>query len=214
MHAWKLEPHVNHIVMWLRFIDDMFLIGDGTDVEFEDNFEILKKNDICLDFTYEISDKEIVFLDTRIYIAEGIIQTTLHRKETATNAILHAESHHPENLVWSIPYGEFLRIKRNCSEENEFKRHSNETRERLVKRKYPGKILDKCYSRALTKSRNDALQRAERKTENEKIRLITDYNVEARNLKKILLKNWNILKLDPTLKDIIGSEPSITYRKT
>ena len=35
----------------------------------------------------------------------------------AGNMILHATSAHPVNLISSIPYGECLKIKRNCSEE-------------------------------------------------------------------------------------------------
>ena len=109
------DSFVNKIVLWLQFIDKLLIIWNGTKMEFEEYFQSLNTNDYGLTFTYESSNKEVVFLDTKIYISNNCIQTTLHRKSTATNAVLYDKSHHPKHVVMSIPYGKFLRVRRNCS---------------------------------------------------------------------------------------------------
>lgn len=45
-----------------------------------------------------------------------MLSCKLFRKSTAGNTILHSFSFHPRPLVESIPYGQYLCIKRNCSD--------------------------------------------------------------------------------------------------
>lgn len=47
------------------------------------------------------------------------------RKLTAGNTILHATSAHPQPLVQSIPYSQYLRLRRNCSTDDSFSLETN-----------------------------------------------------------------------------------------
>ena len=166
-----------------------------------------------LTFTYECSNLAVTFLDTEIYIADGLVHTTLHRKTTATNSVLHAESHHPRKLVWSIPYGEFLRIRRNCSETNKFNRICEETKQRFIKRKYPKKMVQLSLQKATEKTRVESLKKNTKENQGNQIRFITNYSLESKQMHKILEKNWKLLQMDPTLRNITGTRPQITYRR-
>ena len=126
--------------MWLRFIDDMFIIWNGTKTEFDRYFQTLNNNDTGLQFTYESSGTEIVLLDTKIYISKNCMHTTLYRKPTVTNAVLHATSHHSKTLVWSIPFGELLRAKHNCSSSESYLAEETTIISRFRERGYPQRV--------------------------------------------------------------------------
>lgn len=111
----------------------------------------------------------------------GQIHTSLFRKKTAGNTILRAESSHPRPLVQSIPYSEYLRLKRNCSQEVDFKTEAKALRDRLLLRGYSRKCLKKAYNKAVAKDRIDLLYKNETKEKtvdfkDEGLRLITTFS--------------------------------------
>lgn len=214
--AWSLKNNrfVQKIIRWIRFIDDLLIIWNGSDVEFQEYFEFLNSVS-SLKFTFEMSKERVVFLDTEIYIKDNQIQTMLHRKVTSTNATLQATSFHQPSLITSIPYGEFLQIRRICSEENEWLKHSAKTRERFKCRKYNKSTIERCWKRANEKCRDECLtpRSKEKTSESEPIRFITDFSQQSKEISNILKKNWKILQLDNTIGKLMGKHPIITYRR-
>ena len=69
-----------------------------------------------LKFTSVISSKEIAFLDLTIYFTDDKLCTRLYTKDTDRHMYLNFHSKHPLNLKRSIPYSQFLRLKRIHSE--------------------------------------------------------------------------------------------------
>ncbi|XP_078535001.1 uncharacterized protein LOC144821639 [Lissotriton helveticus] len=120
-------------------------------------FEALNNNEVGLKFTFNLSSSEIEFLDTKVYVRNNKLETTVHRKKTATNSILHGQSFHPESLKRSIPYGELLRMKRNCSEENEMERKFKETKTRFMQRGYKMKDVVRGENAAREMHRDEML---------------------------------------------------------
>ena len=90
---------------YLRFIDDIFLIWNGTKTEF-DNF--LKKINECnpsIKFEYEISKKkQISFLETTVFKVDNKLRTKLYVKPTDRQSYLHSKSEHSNSTKKSIPY--------------------------------------------------------------------------------------------------------------
>ncbi|OCT98332.1 hypothetical protein XELAEV_18010563mg [Xenopus laevis] len=126
------------------------------------------------------------FLDIKIYRdQQGNIATTLYRKETATNSLLHARSQHPQRTITGIPVGQYLRIKRICSNPEEFKSEAKKLYERFRERGYSHNSLKKAYKRALDTDRQSLL----------------------------ISKNTNS-KQDSQLKEVIGETPLITFRRS
>ena len=76
-------------------------------------------------FTADWSGQEVTFLDTRVYIKNGRVESDLHVKPTSKHEYLHTKSCHRKHCKTAIPYSQALRNKRICSE-----------RENLSLRKY------------------------------------------------------------------------------
>lgn len=74
----------------------------------------LAKNTYNLNFTMQSNWTSRSFLDVNIFKqADGTLGTSLYRTPIAENTILHASSVLPQFLIKSIPYSQYLRIKRN-----------------------------------------------------------------------------------------------------
>lgn len=133
--------------MWLRYIDDLFIIWWGTEEGAGRFIEKLKPTAIT--FCWQApSIKPIEYLEVSLNIKEGAVCTTLFRKATAGNSVLHALSSHPEALKWSIPYGELLRPKRNCNNAESYEEECNIIMNRFSIRGYPQWVLKKAKKRA------------------------------------------------------------------
>lgn len=208
------QLEVDKIILWVRFIDDLFIIWNGTQDSFNEYFIKLNNNKIGLSFTAKSSKKEIEFLDTKIYVEENQLHSTVFRKSTATNSILHATSSHPKSLMESIPYGEMIRMKRNCSKENEANQKIEETISRLKGRGYKNKTLNHCKKRVNLKTRTELLiPKIKEDPKQEKPRFITAYNRESYVIKSKMEKYWHLISGDPDIGPLVGTKPIITYKK-
>ncbi|KAM5191488.1 uncharacterized protein ACMZJ9_021274 [Mantella aurantiaca] len=138
----------------------------------------------------------ITFLDLVIYRdSNGYIQTSLHRKDTAGNSILRAESHHPRHLVQNIPKGQYLRLRRNCSTEKEFIKEAKLLQERFQQRGYSKKVLGKAYRFALNSPRDLLLLTSEKERDSQKTsqtttRIVTTFGKQSNMFADIVSKHW------------------------
>lgn len=144
-----------------------------------------------------------------------ISSTGLYRKPTAGNTILHASSSHPQSLIMSITYSQYLRLRRNCSADEEFWLESNSLRNRLLERGYSPTCLKKAFRGAHGHLRQDLLfSHKKHNIGTPIIRLITTYKKQHKAFRKIIEKHWHVLQIDPSLKLHIPNSPAITYKRT
>ncbi|OCT67299.1 hypothetical protein XELAEV_18038584mg, partial [Xenopus laevis] len=181
--------------------------------------EKLNCNNINLKVTAEINRDAINFLDIRIHRdINNEVQTTVFRKDTATNNLLHAKSQHPSSLIQGIPTGQYLRVKRICSTQTEFKREADKLYKRFKQRGYSHNSLKRAYKRALEADRNQLLIPKKSKETNEPnnkiMRFIGNYCFEHKEIRQILSNHWQILEQDKDLSSIIGTKPTITFRRS
>ncbi|OCT65353.1 hypothetical protein XELAEV_18041592mg [Xenopus laevis] len=109
--------------------------------------------------TLEISYEAVNFLDIHIYQdKENNLQTSVYRKNTATNNLLHANSQHPSYLIKGIPTGQYLRVRRLCSTLGNFKIEVKKLYDRFKQRGYSHNCLKRAYKRALESDRNEDLK--------------------------------------------------------
>ena len=111
-------------------------------------------------------------------------------------------SSHPSHTKQAIPFSQFLRLRRLCSEDEDFQSKSLEMREFFVQRGYPTSLLDTAFSKA------SQIPRSETTLSNSVIN-VTDHNKTPLVL---TLKNFHILKNDPERSSIFSNNPLVSFR--
>ncbi|KAM4701880.1 LOW QUALITY PROTEIN: peripheral-type benzodiazepine receptor-associated protein 1 [Discoglossus pictus] len=164
--------------------------------------------------TWEAGVNEINFLDLKITMSsEGKLHTTLFRKETSTNTILEWTSQHPVSQKSSIPFGQYLRLRRNCDTIEEFKIKASELKTRLKYRGYPNRVLKNAYKKALAKDRTELLFKRQSKKKEDKTRCILSFGTDSEQVNEIIKKHWYLISEDEALKNTLSDHPNITYRR-
>ncbi|XP_056397116.1 uncharacterized protein LOC130291827 isoform X2 [Hyla sarda] len=185
----------------------------GSWAQCQEFIEHLNENNLQIRLTSQISDIMVDFLDLKLIRNGNQITTSLHRKETATNNVLHFGSFHPGHTRRGIPMGQFLRLRHNCSQMEDFKKHARDLMERLRVRGYPKKVISKAFQKALHSERNDLLKPRTR-LEDTSLRLITPYNNQWNQIRQLLYQHWTILKSDSKLNSLIPSTPLLTAKRS
>ncbi|KAM9316646.1 laminin subunit alpha-4 [Gastrophryne carolinensis] len=186
----------------------------GTVGQFEDFVDHLNSNEFNIFLTAQSPAKQVTFLDLTVSIKEdGSICTDLYRKETSVNSLLHYSSFHPTNLKQEIPIGQFLRIRRNCSDEEDFLRQANDLTSRFIRRGYPKAVVQRAFLRAKDTPRSNLLVPKKRKRDGPQVRYITRFNNQWHSLRRILHSNWHILKTDPLLARWVRGGPRMTAQR-
>ena len=107
--------HYNTSIIYLRYIDYIFMIWKDTKSELMTFIKELNEKHKTIKFEFQIPPRKIAFLDTMLYKDKDYyIQTTLFHKPTDQPAFLYAKSEQPRSLKNSIPYSQTLRLKTIC----------------------------------------------------------------------------------------------------
>ena len=102
----------NKTKMFLRFLDDLFMIWAGSEQELLDSMSDLNKKHPSIKFEFEHLQIKIEVLDVIVYKDQNnILQTTIYRKESDRENYLDAQLEYPKLLKGSIPYSHALWIK-------------------------------------------------------------------------------------------------------
>ena len=80
----------------------------------------------ALKYTWEISETSLPFLDIKVSIRGNVLCTSVHYKPTDSHSYLLYSSSHPSHVKNSIPYSQFLRLRRLCSDDSDFSSKSEE----------------------------------------------------------------------------------------
>ena len=146
-----IDQHSTRPLLWKRYIDDVFSLWDTNREEINNFIEHANNYQPTIKFTADISDKEIVFLDTCIYKGarfekESILDTRTYFKPTETFQYTHFKSCHPPGVKKGFVKGEGLRLLRTNSSEETFVENIRIFKLRLRARGYPNILIDKTLS--------------------------------------------------------------------
>lgn len=95
------EPH---ILIWKRFIDDIFVIWTGSETEFVTYMEKLNQLHSTIKFTHELSKSELTFLDVTLYKGDRFqenqtLDIRTHIKPTNNYTSMHPHTtHQPQSM--------------------------------------------------------------------------------------------------------------------
>jgi hypothetical protein len=142
---------------WKRFIDDILMLWTGTDDELDAFIKHINSYHSTIKFTVESSTTSIPFLDIKISLVDGFLQTDLYSKPTDTHSYLHYQSCHPSHVVKNIPYSQFLRLKRLCSDEEHFAERCNEMESHFSKRGYSASAVHDARQKVANMAREETL---------------------------------------------------------
>ncbi|CAJ0944899.1 unnamed protein product [Ranitomeya imitator] len=206
---------VDRVLLWTRYIDHVFMIWQGSTFSLQEFMSSLNDNSINIHITYHHDSHSVEFLDVLIKRDNAnLLQTDIHRKSTSTNSLLHASSAHPRHVVQSVPTGQFLRLRRICSDTKDFERQADDLKKRFFQRGYSHRMVKKAYNRARYSSRHDLMYKSNAKLSDGKIRFVTDYHNQFPAVRAVLTKSWPILRMDPILSKYLPSRPTITTRRS
>jgi hypothetical protein len=111
---------------WYRFRDDTIVLWRGTVERLQAFFQDLNTFDAHLQFTMEIGGQSLHFLDLLITIVDNKLVTSVYSKPTDAHLYLNAKSSHPKSQILGIAKGVALRLRRICSDDEDFKQRSIE----------------------------------------------------------------------------------------
>ena len=123
-----LTTATNKPTLWLRYIDDIFCIWPHSLSQLEFHQRINLAHP-TLKFTYEVSPTSLSFLDTVITL----------------------------NVKKGLPFGQFLRINRNCTLPEKYTKHRDNLKGYLTNRGYPNQLVDTAALKCSNIARNTLL---------------------------------------------------------
>ena len=138
-------------------MDDIFLIWQHTEIELDAYIAHLNTCLPTINFTMEKSKESVCFLDTIVKIVGNRIETDLYSKPTDAHNYLLYKSAHPKKCKDSIPYSQFLRIRRICTQITDYDKHVIEYCTHFQRRGYPTPLLESAALAARRLPRNDLL---------------------------------------------------------
>lgn len=199
-------------IVWLRYIDDIFAIWTHGQQLLENFLSNINKHHHTIKFTATFSQQQVIFLDTRVYIKEGHLETDLHVKNTDTHQYLHATSCHPLHCKTAIPFSQALRLKRICSNNEHFEERTGELVKHLAARGYDTKSSERDVQRAHNINRKDCLQpKPKRKTD--RIPLVLTYNPSLPPIGHIMREHHHILHTSERMERATPQPPLIAFRR-
>ena len=202
IHIHSLPSDQPRPLIWLRFIDDIFAIWTHGPEALQDFTIWLNARHTNIKFTCSHSETSVTFLDTTVLLKDDHLETELFIKPTSSLSYLHRNSSHPPHVFTSLPFGEFLRVKRNCSTLESFDHFSEIILEAFIHHGYDRASLDRARQQARIKDRSSLLEtyanlQASNETDpdssTKNFYLILQHHVENTKIKQLLKKNWTIL---------------------
>ena len=203
LSSFNLKP-----TAYFRYIDDIFLIwphGIDTLLTFLENANRTHPN---ISFTYEYSSTAVSFLDVIIKINNGIISTSLYKKNTDNHRYLHYTSCHPMHMKNSIIFSQLLRYKRICSDIKDFIKHSKELVTHFLHIGYPIKFILKQWDKVNKVHRASQFKHREKTIDNH-IPLVQTYHPTN----KSVIKEWKFYSNINSAKHLFCNSPVCAYRQ-
>ncbi|XP_069605723.1 uncharacterized protein [Ranitomeya imitator] len=169
---------------------------------FQDLMELLQEGE----------SNTVQFLDLEVKCQNGKLSTCLYRKPTAVNSLLEYRSFHPKHTRDGIPRGQFLRARRNCTDDEDFRREAHDLTERFRRRNYPKKCISRAYQRAKIQTQDTLLVPTKKETD-KFVRFITGYHTQWNQVRDILNNHWRILTADTQTAQVISPRPLVTAKR-
>ena len=162
-------------------------------------------------FKHDFSKEGVEFLDLKIMLEDGKLETNLYIKPSNLQLYLDYFSNHPQPCKEGLVYGQALRILERCSKSEWGEQHLENLRQKLLERNYPNNLICEKFEKAKTKSRRVLIhQQRKNNQKDDKVRLIFTHNEGNPPLHKWLREAKSCLVKNERAKSL-GSNIQICY---
>ena len=205
--------------VWFRYIDDIFFIWTDGDESWEEFISYCQSysraNNMRSTMTFEVNKSTIKvnFLDVSTELKGNLLSTTLFSKPTDSHLYLNHASNHPKHVLKNLPKGQFIRIRRICSEKAEYFRNSKVLSDFFVKRGYSGRAVQAAINEVALLNRKDLLVDRESPTKDPQTIFVADWHPVLNTLPTVLKRNFHIVENDPVLSNIFRTKPLVAFRR-
>ena len=194
-----------------RFIDDILGATSMELSELKKYIEFVQGFHPALEYTFDITDQSLPFQDITLSIEGYHIATSVHYKPTDTHSYLMYTSCHPPACKNAIPFSQFLRLRRLCSCDDDYRTKAQEMRAFFLARDYPPSVVDKALKKVSKINRDTLLHQNPRSPEH-KIPLVLTYHHTVSQIPYVVHKNWHHLSEDDDVGNRFGKRPVTAFR--
>ncbi|XP_078544821.1 uncharacterized protein LOC144829499 [Lissotriton helveticus] len=209
----KDKDWVDNIILYCRYIDDIFLIWQNSQELLEQKILQLNTYDENIEFTKNIETKAIPFLDVLVKIEDNAIQTEVYHKTTDKNTALMFNSFHSRNLVNNLPYSQMLRVKRICSDNEALESNLDMITTKYIAKKYPKILLEKTREKVQDQARELLLKNKAKPTETRQV-FVSKYSTSTNEIKRSNNRHWELLSNEPDFKELFVRKPIFAYKSS
>ena len=129
------------------------------------------------------------------------------------HTVIFFSSSHPNHTKKSIPYSQFLRLRRLCSDDKDLETKSLKMRTVFGERVYPTNLLVSAIQKAFNNSRRDTLKLPLVNISDYKIPLVLTFHPFNNKVGDAISRNFRILKNDHETWAIFTDNPLISFRR-
>ena len=132
--------------IYLRYLDDIFMVWEHSRQDFNQFFETLNTAHPNIKLKSNIQSQELEFLDVLIYKGQNFdkhntFDTKVYFKPTDSHALLHKNSFHPKHTFAGIIKSQLMRFGRICQLESDFEEATSTLFQALYTRGYSRRFL-------------------------------------------------------------------------
>ncbi|XP_069460848.1 uncharacterized protein [Ambystoma mexicanum] len=190
------NPFREKMSWWFRYIDDIIFIWQENGTSLDNFLKWANDQTSEIQVTLEKSNQSINFLDLTISVKENKLICSLFRKEPDRNTLLHYRSFHPNNLRNNLPFGQFLRLRRNCTELEQYKTNASVLQTKLRNRGYPKKLVSNTRKRVQYIPRETLLfPRTQNPDTGQQMTCVTTFGPDTTHVKAIIKKFWPLIQI-------------------
>ena len=127
---------------------------------------------------------------------------------------LNRKSCHPTHVIQNLPKGQFIRVRRICSEISDFDDYSKTMKKHFVSRGYDEKVLSKTIQNVRKMERADLLKDKVQKEKDESKIPVCTWHPLLRKTSSTMHQNHSILSTDIQLKKIFKKRKTmVAFRR-
>ena len=200
--------------LYKRHMDDVAGAASCSEEDLRQFLEFASSFHPNLEYTWSVSTDKLPFLDICMKPLANRIATSIHYKVTDSHSYLNFRSSHPYSCKSSIPYSQFLRLRKICSDDADFDIEAAKMETFFTARGYPNDLIRKGRERASTKSRAEILKSdAANNIAKDRVSFVTTFHPSNLVVENIISRNFRILREDSRTGKIFDKPPLKAFRR-